>query len=149
MTSKRKGRLREQPAKSQSVRRRNQRTNNTGSIGQRHRRATAAEQAQAAHALLSAVIDAGEASTDDAHARYELPPSVGPSSWGAITIRLLAEGVLRRVGDSHTRRSVAHGRRIGRYRTPDAERARQYRDRLATTAAKRPAQRTLFSGREG
>ena len=113
----------------------------------RHRRrATAAEQAQAAHALLSAVIDAGEASTDDAHSRYELPPSVEQRAWGAVTTRLLAEGVLRRVGDSHTRRSVAHGRRIGRYRTPDADRARQYRDTLTATARQRPAQRTLFGG---
>ena len=109
-----------------------------------HRRATVVEQAQAAHALLSAVIDAGEASTDDAHARYELPPSVEQRAWGAVTTRLLAEGVLRRIGDSHTRRSVAHGRRIGRYQTPDADRARQYRDALTTAAHQRPAQGTLW-----
>ena len=102
-----------------------------------------------AHALLSAVIDMGEASTDDAHARFELPPNVEQRAWGAVTTRLLAEGVLRRVGDSHTRRSVAHGRRIGRYQTPDADRARQYRDRLAASAARKwPTQRTLFSGGE-
>ena len=98
-----------------------------------------------AQALLSAVIDTGEASTDDAHARYELPPSVEPRAWGAVTTRLLADGVLRRVGDSHTRRSVAHGRRIGRYRTPDADRARQYRDRLAaSTTKKKRMQGSLF-----
>ena len=64
-------------------------------------------------------------------------------AWGAVTTRLLAEGLLRRVGDYHTRRSVAHGRRIGRYRTPDAERARQYSDAL-TKVAKRPKQQKLF-----
>lgn len=110
----------------------------------RHRRrATAVEQAQAAYALLSAAIDLGIVTTDDAHARYELPPSVEQRAWGAVTTRLLAEGLLRRVGDHHTRRSVAHGRRIGRYRTPDSERARQYRDSL-TKAAKRPKQQKLF-----
>ena len=113
-----------------------------------HRRATAAEQSQAAFALLSVVIDLGEASTDQAHQKFELPPNVEPRTWGAVTMRLLAEGVLRRVGDAHTRRSVAHGRRIGRYVTSDVDRARQYRNTLATTAAKRPAQRTLF-GTEG
>ena len=116
----------------------------------RFRTATAAEQAKMAQALLSAVIEAGEASTDDAHTRYELPPGVKPRAWGAVTARLVAEGLLRRVGDSHTRRSVAHGRRIGRYRTPDVKRARQYRDTLAATAArKRSTQRTLFSEGEG
>ena len=40
------------------------------------RRATAAEQAQATHALVSAVIESGEDSTDETHRRYELPPSV-------------------------------------------------------------------------
>lgn len=115
----------------------------------RHRRrASASEQAQAAHALLSAVIDAGEASTDDAHSRYELPPSVEQRAWGAVTTRLLAEGVLRRVGDSHTRRSVAHGRRIGRYRATDT--SRDYLTTLAVSATRtRPAQRTLFGGGEG
>ena len=109
----------------------------------RFRRMTATEQAKMAHALLTVVIEKGEASTDDAHARYELPSGVEPRAWGAVTARLLAEGVIRRVGDSRTRRSVAHGRRIGRYRTPDAERARQYRDSL-TKAAKRPKQQKLF-----
>ena len=114
-----------------------------------HRRATAAEQAQAAYALLCAVIDTGEASTDDAHARYELPPSVEQRAWGAVTTRLLAEGVLRRVGEAHTRRSVAHGRRIGRYVTADVDRARRYLDTFAMTVRQRPAQRTLFSDGEG
>lgn len=115
----------------------------------RHRRrATAAEQAQAAYALLSAVIETGEASTDDAHRKYELPPSVEQRAWGAVTTRLLVEGLLLRVGDHHTRRSVAHGRRIGRYRTPDAKRCRTYLDTLTNTAAKRAAQQTLF-GSEG
>lgn len=115
----------------------------------RRRRATAAEQAQAAYALLSAVIDMGEASTDDAHARYELPTSVDQREWGIVTGRMVAECIIRRVGDDHTRRRVAHGRRIGRYRTTDLERARQYRDTLATTARQRPAQRELFDSGEG
>ncbi len=64
-----------------------------------------------------------------------------------MTTRLLAEGVLRRVGDAHTRRSVAHGRRIGRYRATDT--SREYIAMLATVARQRSAQRTLFSGGEG
>ena len=83
------------------------------------RSATPAEKSQMAHALVSAVIDLGVASTDDAHCRYELPSTVEPRAWGAIITRLLAHGVLRRVGDAHTRRRVAHGRRIGRYHAPD------------------------------
>ena len=148
MTSKRKGQSRQRPAKNQSVpKRENQKKSTTSSHGtKRPRRATAVEQAQAAHALVSAVIESGEASTDDAHHRYELPPSVEQRAWGAITTRLLAEGVLRRVGDAHTRRSVAHGRRIGRYVTADVDRARQYRDTLAMTARQPSAQRTLFGG---
>src|SRR5712691_4338429 len=119
MTSKRKGRL--QPAKKQSVAKRKNQTKSTTQRceDKRPRRATVAEQAQAAHALMCAVIESGEALTDDAHRRYELPPTVEQRAWGAVPTRLLADGVLNRVGDRHTRRSVAHGRRFGRYRTPD------------------------------
>ena len=116
-------------------------------LSRQRRRATIAEQTQAAFALLSAIIERGEASTDDAHRRYELPPSVEQRTWGSVTNRLLAEGVLCRVGDQRTRRSIAHGRRIGRYRASDLERARQYRDSLAVEAmAMRPIQKTLFTG---
>ena len=109
------------------------------------RKATRQEQYQATHALIASVIELGEAGTDDAHARYELPPSVDQRAWGSVTMRVIADGVLRRVGDTHTRRAVAHGRRIGRYVAPDIEYARQYRDRLAADAANaRPAQRSLF-----
>ena len=93
------------------------------------------------------MIESGEASTDEAHRWYELPPSVEQRVWGTVTTRLLAEGVLRRVGDVHTRRSVAHGRRIGRYVAADSIRARQYRDTLATAAARK--QPTLFDNEEG
>lgn len=110
----------------------------------RPRTATPAEQSQAAHALVSAVIDMGVASTDDAHQRYELPPVVDQRAWGAITTRLLAEFVLVRVGDTHTRRRVAHGRQIGRYYSPDLSRARQYADALTAAASRdRAAQLTL------
>ena len=69
--------------------------------------------------------------------------------WGAVTTRLLAEGVLRRVGDVYTRRSIAHGRHIGRYVSADGNRARQDRDTLAAAAVrKRPTQRTLFDNEE-
>lgn len=99
---------------------------------------------------MSAVIESGEASTDETHRRYELPPSVEQRVCGAVTARLLAEGVLRRVGDVHTRRSVAHGRHIGRYVSADGNRTRQYRDTLAAAAArKQPTQRTLFDNEQG
>ena len=110
----------------------------------RSRTATSAEQSQAAHALVSAVIDMGVASTDDAHRRYELPAIVDQRAWGAVTTRLLAECVLVRVGDTHTRRSVAHGRRIGRYYSPDLARARQYAAALTAAASRdRATQLTL------
>jgi len=78
------------------------------------RRASEAEQAQAAHALLTAILDQDEAATDDAHRRYELPSACDQRAWGAVTMRLLADGLIVRTGDQHTRRAVAHGRRIGR-----------------------------------
>lgn len=113
------------------------------------RRATVAEQAQAAHALLSAVLEHGAAGTDEAHRRFELPDSVDQRAWGAVTMRLTIDGILQRVGDRHTRRAVAHSRRIGVYVAPDPERAREHCERLAADAARpRPAQRTL-PGMEG
>jgi len=108
------------------------------------RRATAAELAQAGHSLVSAILELGEAATDDAHRRYELPPAVDQRAWGAVTRRLLILGIIRRVGERHTRRAVAHGRRIGKYVAADPVRARQYLDRAARAAAPRkPAQRQL------
>lgn len=113
----------------------------------RTRRATDAEQAQAAHALLSAVLGHGAAGTDEAHARYELPEAVDQRAWGTVTMRLTADGILQRIGDRHTRRSVAHGRRIGVYVAPDPERAREHCERLAAGAARpRERQLPLFDG---
>ncbi len=110
----------------------------------RPRRANSVEQAAMAHAFLSAVIATGEGSTDDAHARFELPPSVEQRAWGAVTNRLLSDGVIHRVGDLNTRRAVAHARRIGRYRADAA--ALQYLAALAASAARpRAKQRTLFA----
>lgn len=48
------------------------------------RRATATERAQAAYALLSAILEQDEASTDDAHRRYELPGAVDQRAWGSV-----------------------------------------------------------------
>lgn len=108
------------------------------------RRATAEEQAQAAHALLSVLIDEGAAGTDDAHERYELPPSVEPRTWGAIVAGLLARGLIRRTGDRHTSRAIAHNRRIGIYVPVDRQQAIVLRDRLAAAAAsERPRQLVL------
>ena len=111
-----------------------------------YRSATTIEQSQMAYALLSAVIDLGVASTDDAHQRYELPVTVEPRMWGAITHPLLADGVLCRFGDSHTRRRVAHGRRIGLYSAPDIDRARQYASRLLTATTSRRARQMTLPG---
>ena len=113
---------------------------------QTNRPATVTEQAQMAHALVSAVIDLGIASTDDAHQRYELPTTAEPRTWGAITNPLLADGVLCRVGDTHTRRRVAHGRRIGLYCAPDIDRARQYASRLLTAPTSRRARQMTLPG---
>lgn len=88
------------------------------------RRATVAEQAWAKHALLSAVVEKGEATTDDAHERFELPQSVDQRVWGAITGALTLAGLIQRVDDTQTRRSVAHGRRIGVWAVADVEKAR-------------------------
>ena len=108
------------------------------------RKATDAEMTQAAHALVSAVVALGVASTDDAHARYELPASVDQRAWGAVTTRLIADGLLVRSGDTHTRRGIAHGRRIGRYYCPHLARARQYAESMVVAAPPcRAVQRVL------
>ncbi|NQV29235.1 MAG: hypothetical protein HQ518_33185 [Rhodopirellula sp.] len=104
---------------------------------------------QIEHALLTAILERGQAGTDDAHAMYELPETVDPRTWGSVTNGLQARGLIQRVGDSHTRRRVAHGRRIGRYIVTDRKLALKYCKRLARAAArKRRAQRSLFD-REG
>ena len=113
------------------------------------RQATDTERKQIEHAVLSVVLTNGEAGTDEAHAQFELPEAVEPRIWGAITGGLLVKGLIRRVGETHTRRSAAHGRRIGVYAVTDAVQARKRRDVLAASAArKRLAQQTLFD-REG
>ncbi|MBI1314498.1 hypothetical protein GC176_24665 [bacterium] len=101
------------------------------------RKATAVEQAQAKHAFLCVLIEQGEGSTDDAHQRYELPESVNQSCWGGLIAGLLAAVTIDRVGDRHTSRSKAHGRRIGRFRLTDREQAIALRDRLAAVAARK------------
>jgi hypothetical protein len=108
------------------------------------RRAQPVEQAAATHALVSVLLDQREATTDDAHAVYELPSSVDQRAWGAIVSGLLAIGIIRRVGDQHTSRRIAHGRRIGRYVITDRAQAIAMRDRLAESAARqRDRQLTL------
>jgi len=113
------------------------------------RRATDSERKQIEHALLTAILERGQAGTDDAHDLFELPETVDSRTWGSVTNGLQARGLIQRVGDSHTRRRVAHGRRIGRYVVTDRKRALSHSERLAKAAArKRPAERCLFD-REG
>ena len=109
------------------------------------RQATDAEQRQIERAILAALLTKGEAATtDDAHELFELPDDVEPRTWGAITGGLQAKGLIRRVGDRHTTRRIAHGRRIGLFRVTDAARARQRCELLAASAGrKRPAQLSL------
>lgn len=110
------------------------------------RQATSIEQAQATHALLSALIDLGEASTDDAHRRYRLPDSCDQRAWGAVVSGLLTSGIIRRIGDRHTSRCIAHGRRIGRYVLTDRRRAIAMRDRLAASAPGQRARQLCLPG---
>ena len=111
-----------------------------------YRSATTTEQSQMAHALVSVVIDLGVASTDDAHQRYELPVTVEPRTWGTVTTRLLADGVLCHVTVVATRRRVAHCRRIGLYYAPDIGRARQYAGRLLTEKSSPRARQMTLPG---
>lgn len=111
-----------------------------------YRPATATETAQATHALLSAIIQHSEASTDDAHRLYRLPDSVDQRAWGAIVAGLLAAGIIRRVGDRHTTRRIAHGRRIGRYVVTDIGQAIAHRDRLASSAARQRDRQPVLPG---
>ena len=112
------------------------------------RRASSIEVAQAEFALLSAVLELNQASTDDAHQRFELPNTVEQRAWGGITNRARADGVLRRVSDRHTKRKKAHGRRIGLWEAPDTQRVRD-RLQLLKKSKRRPCQQTLFDDGEG
>ena len=113
------------------------------------RSATAEELAQAKHALLTALLELGAASTDDAHDRFELPEGVQPKVWGSITGGLKAMGLIHRVGEVHTTRPIAHDRRIELYQISDTEAAKRELDRLSRQAAnRRKRDRTLFD-REG
>jgi hypothetical protein len=115
---------------------------------QRKRKATDAERQQLEHAILSAILTKGEAGTDVAHDLFERPDDVEPRTWGAIAGGLQAEGLIRRVGDSHTRRSVAHGRRIGQYAIEDAETVQQRCKRLEASAARKRAIQRKLPGME-
>ena len=118
-------------------------------IARKFRKATEAEQAAMAHAQLTAVLKHGTAGTDHAHALFELPHEVEPRSWGAVCGGLVASGLLIRVGEMHTGRGIAHGRRIGLYAAVDMRRLEHHVKRLAATAAqRRPAQLTLPLERE-
>ncbi|MDA0284586.1 MAG: hypothetical protein O3B86_14655 [Planctomycetota bacterium] len=110
------------------------------------RRATPGELGQAAHDLISSVLELGEAGTDDAHARFELPTAVDQRAWGSVTAGLLTAGVIRRVGDRHTRRAIAHGRRIGRYRTANTDEARRMCEKLSGIAAEPRAVQLVLPG---
>lgn len=114
-----------------------------------YRPATGAEQAQARHALLSVLIDLGEASTDDAHRLYQLPDSCDQRTWGAVVSGLLTTRIIRRVGDLHTSRRIAHGRRIGRYVLVNRLQAIAMRDRLAASAARQRDRQLCLPGIDG
>ncbi|MDA0284784.1 MAG: hypothetical protein O3B86_15670 [Planctomycetota bacterium] len=113
-------------------------------ITRKYRKATDAERAAMEHAILTAVLRNGRAGTDDAHTLFELPDDAEPRCWGAVLNGLVASGLLVRVGDMHTGRDIAHGRRIGLYEAVDAERLNRHVERLAAAVAqRRPAQMTL------
>ena len=97
------------------------------------------------HAILSAVIDLGEASTDDAHRLYSLPDDVHPGVWGGRVGGLVARRIIRSVNRTHTRRPCAHGREIHVYEAVNRDAAIRERDRLAASAARRrPTQLLLL-----
>ena len=104
--------------------------------------------AQAEFALLSAVLELRQASTDDAYKIFELPESVEQRAWGGITNRARADGVLLRVSDRRTKHKIAHGRRIGLWEAPDTQRVR-HRLQLLNDANRRPRQQSLFDDGEG
>ena len=110
------------------------------------RKATDAERQQMEAALLAAVVECGVASTDDAHARFELPDDVQPKTWGSIAGALQAKTLLCRIGEIPTQREIAHRRRIGVYVASDAEVVRKYLAGLLTslTRRRRDTQRSLF-----
>ena len=115
------------------------------------RKATDAERQQMEAALLAAVVECGVASTDDAHARFELPEDVQPKTWGTITGALQAKTLLCRIGEIKTRRKIANRRRIGVYVAADAEDVRRYLAGLLASLTRRrqETQKTLFTEVEG
>lgn len=92
-----------------------------------YRLTTGAEQARATHAL----FDLAEASTTNAHRLYRLPDSCDQRVWGAVVFGRLTSRIIRRLGDRHTARRIALGRRIGRYVLADRWQTIAMRERLA------------------
>ena len=154
MTPNEKGRSRQRPAKNQSVAKRQFREKSNPSSTRprtkqsKKRQASPTEMAQAEFALLSAVLELRQASTDDAYKIFELPESVEQRAWGGITNRARADGVLLRVSDRRTKHKIAHGRRIGLWEVPDTQRVR-HRLQLLNDANRRPRQQSLFDDGEG
>jgi len=110
---------------------------------------TSTEQTQVANALLSTILDLGEASTDDAHLRYELPNAVDQRTWGSVVAGLVACDVIQRVGDRHTNRPVAHGRRIGRYSASNVAKATVVRNHQSASAKRRLDRQQRLPGFDG
>jgi hypothetical protein len=61
-------------------------------------------------ALLRRLLDAGTGTADDVRAAVELPPGIGPRSFGAVPASLVEAGVIRATGYQRTARPTAHAR---------------------------------------
>ncbi|MDA0810545.1 MAG: hypothetical protein O2945_23195 [Planctomycetota bacterium] len=101
------------------------------------RKATDAERQQMEAAFLAALLERGVATTDDAHSLFELPDDVQPKVWGSIVGALQAMGFIRRIGETQTRRPVAHGRRIGVFIANDVEDVKEYLGGLLRSLTRR------------
>lgn len=115
------------------------------------RKATDAERQQMEAAFLAALLERGVATTDDAHSLFELDADVQPKVWGSIVGALLAMGFIQRIGETPTRRAIAHGRRIGVFIATDVEEVRRYLAGLLASLTRRrlETQQTLFAEVEG
>ena len=101
------------------------------------RKATDAERMQMEAAFLVALVERGVATTDDAHSLFELPENVQPKVWGSIVGALQAMGFITRIGETQTRRPIAHGRRIGVFIATDVDDVKQYLGGLLRSLTRR------------
>lgn len=99
-------------------------------------------------ALLTALLDQGEATADDVRDAVELPQEINPVCLGTVPGPLAQAGIIERVGFTESRRPDAHARPVSVWRLVDRDAAlawlAEHPDRPDPTPAEAEAVPSLF-----